>query len=319
MATSGLISTAAPKFEISPTEKSTDWNVDPKTQTVAGQLSSVIASNSPLMQQARTRATQSMNGRGLVNSSMATGAADSAMYDAAMPIAQADASTYANAGKYNADTANQFTAQRNANRFAADTANFNLAGNDWTAQQDFGRQTQRDATQQGYTQENARLASDLELGRMGKAQEYSLQTLGQQQGFQGSQAALDRAQQTSVLDKQQTFQGGQAALDRTQATTLADKQIAAQKDIVNTQTTAARDVAEMEATYKTITQGSSAATSIMSNMQNALNLLAANKDITDPAKRTALEAQIKKNAKDSLEMIGALAGDADIAKYLDEV
>jgi hypothetical protein len=42
-----------------------------------------------------------MNRRGLINSSMAVGAADTAMYQAAVPIAQADAATYAQASREN--------------------------------------------------------------------------------------------------------------------------------------------------------------------------------------------------------------------------
>lgn len=58
---------------------------------VSDEVSKIIAEDSPLMQQARTRGLQSMAPRGLVNSSMAIGAADSAMYDAAVPIAQQNA------------------------------------------------------------------------------------------------------------------------------------------------------------------------------------------------------------------------------------
>ena len=43
----------------------------------------------------------------MLNSSMAMTAADSAAYDAAMPIATADAATYSKAAGYNVDQANQ--------------------------------------------------------------------------------------------------------------------------------------------------------------------------------------------------------------------
>lgn len=64
-------------------------------QTVAGQIDQIIAADSPLMQRAATRADQQMNKRGLMNSSMAVGAGQAAVMDAALPIAQADAQTYA--------------------------------------------------------------------------------------------------------------------------------------------------------------------------------------------------------------------------------
>lgn len=86
------------------------WNVDPN-QTVASQFASLTDPNSALMQQARARAMQGMNSRGLINSTMAQTAADSAMYDAAIPIAKQDAATYADAAKTNAG----FTQQWNIN------------------------------------------------------------------------------------------------------------------------------------------------------------------------------------------------------------
>lgn len=85
----------------------TKWNVT-DDQTVSGQVRKLIDENNPLQQQAETRARQQMNAGGLMNSSMAVQAGQAAMYDAALPIAQADAGTYGRAAAYNADTENQF-------------------------------------------------------------------------------------------------------------------------------------------------------------------------------------------------------------------
>jgi hypothetical protein len=85
----------------------TPWNVTPD-QTVESRIQSIINPNNPIIQQARSRAQQSMNNRGLLNSSIANSAADSAAYDAAIPIATADAATFAKAAGYNADQSNQF-------------------------------------------------------------------------------------------------------------------------------------------------------------------------------------------------------------------
>jgi hypothetical protein len=54
-----------------------------------------------------------MNTRGLLNSSLAVGAGQSALYDAALPIAQQDAQTFTQAGLSNQqarNTADQFNA-----------------------------------------------------------------------------------------------------------------------------------------------------------------------------------------------------------------
>lgn len=100
-------------FNLNGMREAEQWAVDPKTQTVAGQLQSILASDSPLMAQARARAAQVANASGLANSSMAMSAADSAMYDKALDIATPDAATYADAGKSNVAAKNQFGMQNN--------------------------------------------------------------------------------------------------------------------------------------------------------------------------------------------------------------
>jgi len=147
-------------INLSQLQGANSWDVQPN-ETVRSQLQQIIADDSPLMQQARTRALQTANSRGLLNSSMAMTAADSAMYDAAMPIATQDASTYARAGEFNANTKNTFS--RDNNQFVRDAymADFNVQANDWAAQQQFEREykmldrqqqltLERDAIQNGY-------------------------------------------------------------------------------------------------------------------------------------------------------------------------
>lgn len=94
------------------------WQVTPE-QTVQGQIKTIIDENSPLMKQAETRGLQQANKRGLINSSMAVQAGQAALYDVAAPIAQADATTQANAGEFNASTQQQTSlANQNANNQA---------------------------------------------------------------------------------------------------------------------------------------------------------------------------------------------------------
>lgn len=65
--------------------------VDQDTDTVEGRLAGLLDKGSPLMQRAETKAMQKANQRGLMNSSMAVGAAQNAVIDAALPIATTDA------------------------------------------------------------------------------------------------------------------------------------------------------------------------------------------------------------------------------------
>lgn len=83
------------------------------SDTVEGRIQGIIARNSPMMQRAETQGLQRAHQRGLLNSSMAIGEAENAVYDHAMPIASQDAATSAqfralNQGAEN--TARQFNA-----------------------------------------------------------------------------------------------------------------------------------------------------------------------------------------------------------------
>lgn len=80
---------------------------------VENRVQGIISKNSPLMQQAQTSALKSMNARGLLNSSMAVGAAHDATIRQALPIAQQDAQTSMNtklANQQAGNTASQVTA-----------------------------------------------------------------------------------------------------------------------------------------------------------------------------------------------------------------
>jgi hypothetical protein len=158
--TAGASGAPTTGINLSQLQSPTNWDVQPN-QTVQAQLQQIIASDSPLMQQARTRALQTANGRGLLNSTMSQTAADSAMYDAAYPIAAADAGLYGEVARFNADSSNTFSRDNNAFTRDAFMADFNLAANEWAKQQDQVRTLStmdyesrltldRDAIQNGY-------------------------------------------------------------------------------------------------------------------------------------------------------------------------
>jgi len=69
--------------------------IDEAKSTVAGQLSTILGSNSPYIKQAEQQAREQSAGRGLLNSTLAAQAGRTAAIGAAMPIAQQDAQTYA--------------------------------------------------------------------------------------------------------------------------------------------------------------------------------------------------------------------------------
>lgn len=146
-------------FNLSNVAGPSEWDVA-GNQTVANQLTNLMASDNPLLQQARARAMQQSNARGLSNSSIAQTAGDAAAYDAMMQVAKQDASTNATAAQSNTAAKNQFTTDANTFLRNGYMADFNLSANEWAARQDFARQ-----------QEYARLQAELAKGSTATANE----------------------------------------------------------------------------------------------------------------------------------------------------
>lgn len=86
--------TATPTTATSVGFQAAPYTVDADKGTVQGQLKSIVDKGSPLQQLAVRDANAQMNQRGLLNSSLAVGAAQDAVYKTALPIAQADAGVY---------------------------------------------------------------------------------------------------------------------------------------------------------------------------------------------------------------------------------
>lgn len=158
--------------------------VDPSKETVAGQLNTDLATESPLITRARNSATQAANRRGLINSSIAAGAGEAAAIDAALPIASADANTYTTAARDNQNMQNA------ALQFGAGAANT-------TSQVNAGAGNQ--VATMGY-------GNELQKGIIG-AQTAAQSQLQTQAGQQASQLSAQQAQQETAL---QGVRGAQA-------------------------------------------------------------------------------------------------------------
>ena len=75
---------------------------------IEDRLVKLLGSDSPLIARARQKAAENATARGLQNSSMAVQAGEAAAFDAALPIATGDATTYARQDLTNQDVTNQF-------------------------------------------------------------------------------------------------------------------------------------------------------------------------------------------------------------------
>lgn len=169
-------STAAANFDANaaagPMQGPTELKVT-DNMLASKQLDSILSRDNPLMQKARARAAMAANRRGLLNSSMAVQAGESAAIDAALPLAQQDASTNFQAGQFNAGASNDFS--RDTNRFGRDVSMAKLGA---------------------------------EVGAEEKAADREFQ--GNQnlleREFQGGQRQLDRQQQVTLQQMGQQFQ-----------------------------------------------------------------------------------------------------------------
>lgn len=97
--------------------------IDPNKETVQGQLSGILAKGGDYIEKARADSAGVANSRGLLNSSIAAGAGESAAIGAALPIAQADAGIYGTASRDN-QAATNTSLQSNASDLNT-TAKFN--------------------------------------------------------------------------------------------------------------------------------------------------------------------------------------------------
>lgn len=120
-ATAGLIDTAAQatSAKVEPTKQFTATTQEtPEGELASSQLNKITSQDSPLIKRARQEGLVTANRRGLLNSSIAAGAAEGAIVDRATPLAQQNAQILQNqrltnqadtnrAGEFNATQANE--------------------------------------------------------------------------------------------------------------------------------------------------------------------------------------------------------------------
>lgn len=156
----------------------TGTGYDPTTREVGdgelveNRLNGLLDDNSTYLQRARARSAQASNSRGLLNSSMAASAGEAAAIDAAMPIAQQDASTMFTQGRANQDATNRASefganADNEANRFTAGAEN---------QAAEFGANAENRSSEFNANQHNSLLAQNAQLEQQNNQFNASLQT-----------------------------------------------------------------------------------------------------------------------------------------------
>ena len=289
-----------------------NYTID-KKQTVAGQMDDLLKSNSPYMQQAATAGKQMAGSRGLLNSSMAAGAAQGASIERALPIAQSDANTYNAFAGQKYGTQLQGAINNQIQGFTQD--NMNL-GN--TLQKGLNQQ------QQGFQQDNMRLGSQLgqadmrlgdtlQRGQMGLANQLQMGLNNQQQGFQqdnmrlGSQLGqadmrlsnqlgqsdmrlnqqfaqdnmrMDQNWRSNEASTERNFQSSQAALDRRQQLTTQTNEIQSRLQELGMRFDNDVKLTDIQQQYN-----------VMNNGMNGISAILADPNMSNSAKRTAISNQ----------------------------
>lgn len=307
------------------TAQTTPVTVTPE-QTAASQLEDIIASGSPLMQQAEANAKNQMNARGLINSSIGIGAGQSAVIAAATPIAQQDAQTYATAAQQTAaakntaglqdaslgtQTSQYNTGQTNASLSQAATASNTVAV---TAQQIQGSKDIQEL--QGNVQKAiADLQANTTLSVQDK-QSATQQALQAAQGSVQTQIAKIQSDTSLSIEQQQTQSqqliaqwnntNGQIVQGMVNAGNLANIQA---NGAINTQIT------KITNDNRLLLQSSQGASQIYSQSLANLSNILTSTNLSPDQKTTALNDQVQQ-LNDSLAIMAQIAGSPDVQSTL---
>ena len=266
-----------------------DNKVDPFTtefneaKGVQGRVNSITSSGSPLMQAAMTRAKQDANRRGLMNSSMAAGAGQMAVINAALPIANADAGLYQQQTLANQDARNTIGLANAQNAIAAGTRGAEM---DMNAQQ-FGvtsgqAQQQIDAQREQFAQQLGLSVQELGLKRdqLTQAQQQFLAELEQRQAQlseQGRQFDASRQDNLGMFDRELAQKAKQFGLSQAQAIELAEM------DVDNK-----IKLAEIEAGFKNEIQSSANIANAWGTVMQGIAQIQGNPELDENTKATLI-------------------------------
>jgi hypothetical protein len=273
----GMLATTAAPAPFTPAQATTtEWKPD-KNSTAVGQFNKITKAGSPLIDQATTAAKQQSASRGLLNSTLGITAGLDAGYRAALPLAQQDAATFANAGNFNAGAANT-TSQFNAS--AVNQAGMQREG---FAQQD--KLQAGDFAQQNKTQA-ADLASRYDLAQMDVQSRAALQEAdaANQMKLQQANAALQTGLQATDNAVKQSMQQYDAALK--QAMQGLDNENRLQ--IATLDADNRMELAKVEAKYKNELQANQSMAASYQSMVDGMTRIMVSPDLDAPAKQKAI-------------------------------
>lgn len=318
------------------------YDVSPN-MTVAGQIKDIIASGSPLMQQAEANARGEMNRRGLINSTQAITAGQDAVYAAATPIATADAQAYQKAASENTaatNTARQFNSGAvNAAGIAGLQANTTLTAQDMQnkaskAIADLQANTTLTAQdmQDKSSQIIAGMNSDLQryLGQLSSNTSLTTQQMATE--AQKAVAAANNASaqliariqsdtSLSIQDKQDMSSQIIAQMNNENARVVQDMVNKAALENIQANGVVNERIQQLTNDNKTLLQTSASASQIYTQMLTAMSNIQTNTDLSEGQKTTALNNQVQElnDALATLSKISNIPGMESLLNFQSSV
>lgn len=264
-----------------PTQNSTSLGPAPVVSTqatdaapaslVSDQVASITSQNGLLMQQAAAQANEASNTHGLLNSSMAVGAAQNAVLSAAVPIATANANALNAANLQNAQASNTAGAQ------TAAAQNSSIAANQLASV--------NTASQNTAIQAGAAAAAAL-AGTNATAAEIQAAT------NKATAEAYVKAQQDSATQLASTNSAAAAAQAQVAAAAAAQ---------LNANTLASNAIQNQ---YASLLAGNSQAATIMSNYNTQLAAILTSTTITD---KTAASETLRISTNNALALLSGIS------------
>ena len=265
--------TAAGRYEV-------DYNkyLDPATATVSAQLDKLLQQSNPYIDRARKEAEAKAASAGMLSSSMAMGAAEGAAIDRALPIAQADANTYAQFGLQGLQGAQALSTQGQQGQIssalqgqAAAESAFNVELN-----AELNSKLKREDT------EYSRILQKEQAGYQLTAQEEAykqnsaleLERSGYTQILQKEAAGYELTQQEAVF-KQNAILNQQAATDAQNLSTLEgqiNQALEESRGIVTAEIQSMQDQAAMQRTVASESAATARANTELASLESRFNI-----------------------------------------------
>lgn len=295
--TAGLLSTAnnaakgtvfAPvASNVSAPQQATIRSITPE-ETVSGQLNKLLAEDSQYIQLAKNNAAAEANKRGLLNTSLAAGTGQKAAIEAALPIAQQDATTYSTSG-LSAQEANQ-DITKTGYQSALDLRNQSTLSAQQATQQSAlsAQEANQQRTQTGVEAEYQKQLTNLQA-EINSA--LSAQESAQKSGLQAEAAAQQEkinalnAEAARILSAQEAEQNRQLSEIQGQINSALSAQEAAQKSGLQAEAAAQqKQINELQARAERIL---SAQDAVQKRILSAQEAAQQNKLAAQQAKATA--------------------------------